>query len=398
MKIFMISYGAAHVNIMSPVYKELIKNKDNSITYAALTVAPLKLKGTGIEYVTVSELARMLPYYDTVKMLGRKYGLLHHNNNFEIPEEDTIAYYGIGMHDLIEEYGITEAEERFALMERKAFLPVRTMKELLKRINPDVCVITDSPRMEKATGIAACELHIPVVRVNNTPTCEPVVHTCALCVMNEWAKSYAVSVENVPEKDIYITGQPAFDSDFLIEKSYVDEIKDRCGGNHFSKVVTFFAENGVDQSKELNALFEIARAMKDVLFVVKLHPNQPLEIYGNPQLENMYFTNEDPKPYFHFSDLVITTFSTTGLESSLFGIPVIVINFDGRKYLLDYIDLGIAVLCDKAEDLREMIQIYLDKDSEAYTALKESQGKFQFVRNAAQNICNVIKEAVKKAS
>ena len=397
MKIFMISYGGGHSNIIGEVYKELAKNPDVSITYAALTGAPVKLKGTGIGYVTVSELARMLPYRDKVKTLGQKYGVPYHNASFGIPMEDTVSYYGIGMHDLIEECGLAEAEERFRRMNRKAFLPVKTMKELLERISPDVCVITASPRMEKATGIAACELHIPVVRINDLPVCAHVDHACALCVMNEWAKNYAVSVANVPEKDVYVTGQPAFDADFSIEKSYVDEMKERCGGNRFSKIVTFFAENGADQSKELDALFEIARKMKEVLFVVKLHPNQALNTYGDPQLENVYITNADARPYFHFSDLAVATFSTTGMESALFGIPVIVINFDGRKYLPDYIEMGIAVRCDKAENLGDMIQIYLDEESEAYAALKESQGSFQFVRNAAQNICGVIMKAVEEA-
>lgn len=381
-----------------PVYKELVKNPDISITYAAFTGAAVQMKGTGIEFVTVSELARMLPYRDKVRELGQKYGVPYHNESMGIAMEDTVSYYGIGMHDLIEEYGIAEAEERFKLMNRKAFLPVKTMKKLLEQMSPDVCVITSDVRMEKATWIAACELHIPVVKINNLPVCGPIDYACALCVMNEWAKNYVVSIANVPEKNVYVTGQPSFDADFSIEKSYIDEIKEQCGGNHFSKVVTFFSENGTDQSKELYILFEIARKMKDVLFIVKLHPNQALETYENPQLENIYVTNADAKPYFHFSDLVITTHSTTGLESALFGIPVIFINFYGRKYNVpDYTDMGIAVLCDKPESLGDMIQVYLNKESEACAALRESQKNFQFVRNAAQNICNVIRKVVEEA-
>ena len=105
MKVFMISYGGGHSNIIAAVYKELIKNPDNDIIYVALTGAPLKLKGSGINYITISEIAKMLTYYDEIVELGRKYGMPFHNDSFGILEEDTICYYGIGMHDLINEYG-----------------------------------------------------------------------------------------------------------------------------------------------------------------------------------------------------------------------------------------------------------------------------------------------------
>lgn len=392
MKVFMISYGGGHSNIVASVYKELRKRPDVYIIYVALTGAALKLQGSEVDFVTISELSKRLPYYKDVCELGRKYGLPFHNSDFGMPEEETICYYGIGMHDLILEVGIEEAEKRFRENNRKAFLPVETMKELLQFLHPDVCVITSSPRMEKATGIAADQLSIPVVRINDLPVCDPIEHSCALCVMNEWARNYAVSSAGVPETDIYVTGQPTFDADFDVDSAYINRIKNVSGATHFSNVVTFFAENGVDQSTELHALFRTAERMTDTLFVIKLHPNQPIGIYGNPCMKNVYITNGDAKPFFHFSNLVITTFSTTGMESALFGIPVIVINYDGRKYWPDYIEMGIAVLCDRPESQEEMIKTFLDHNSKEYIALKESQKGFTFVRNAASNICRVIDE------
>lgn len=392
MKVFMISYGGGHSNIMASVYKELRKRSGLDIIYAALTGAALKLQGIDIKFVTISELAKLLPFYEDVSELGRKYGLPFHNADFGMPVEDTICYYGIGMHDLILEVGEEEAERRLFENNRKAFLPVETMKALLQIISPDVCVITSSPRMEKATGIAADQLGIPVIRINDLPVCEPIAHSCTLCVMNEWAKNYAVSNAGVSESDIYVTGQPTFDADFDVEPSYIERIKKDSGATHFSNVVTFFAENGVDQSTELHALFGTAERMANTLFVIKLHPNQPINIYGNPHFDNVYITNGDAKPFFHFSDLVITTFSTTGMEAALFGIPVIVINYDGRKYWPDYIEMGIAVLCDKPELQEEMIRTYLDRNRKEYKYLKESQKGFMFVRNAAGNICDVIEK------
>lgn len=393
MKIFMISYGGGHSNMISAVYKELIKNPDNDITYAALTGAPLKLQDTDVNFITISELAKKLPYYDRLKKLGEKYGTACHNSASGIPVEDTIYYYGIGMHDLIEKYGVAEAENRFNKMNRKAFLPVESLKVFLRRFAPDVCVITSSPRMEKATGIAAEGLGIPVVRINDLPICDPIEHECQMCVMNDWAREYAINVAGMLPDKVHVTGQPTFEADFNIERTYIDTVKEKCGADKYKAVVTFFAENGADQSREIAALMQTAMAMENVLFVVKLHPNQTLNLYDTPDLPNVYVTNADAKPYFHFSNLVITTFSTTGMEAALFGIPVIVINLDGRKYAPDYIEMGIAVLCDDTDRLQLVIKTYLDKGSPEYLALKEGQKRFQFVKNAAQNIRDVIEKA-----
>lgn len=398
MKVFMISYGGGHSNIIAAVYKELIKNPDNDIIYVALTGAPLKLKGSGINYITISEIAKMLTYYDEIVELGRKYGMPFHNDSFGILEEDTICYYGIGMHDLINEYGEVEAIKRFNSCNRKAFLPVETMRCLLENIKPDACVITSSPRMEKATGLAADQLGIPIVRINDLPICDFIPYKCSLCVMNEWAKNNAVSVAGVPEAKIFVTGQPTFEADFDVDKTYVEKVKNESGAIRFSRVVTFFLENGVDQSKEVQGIIDIAKKERNIFFILKLHPNQPLYRYGNIELENVFVTNGDAKPFFLFSDLVITTFSTTGMESALFGIPVIVINYDYRVYSPDYIKMGIAVLCDKPESLGEMINLYLDKKSKEYAALKASQENFQLVRNAANNICDVIESSVAMAT
>ncbi len=394
MKVFMISYGAGHCNVIAPVYKKLVQKKENEVTYLALTMAPVHLKGRNVQYAVLSEIARKLPYYERVSALGRKYGMAFHNEASGIEIEDTVAYYGIGMYDLIKQHGEKKAESIFRKQGRKAFLPVETMCRILNDICPDVCVVTAAPRMEEATGIAAEKLKIPVVLINDMPDFlpwfYPIKYKCSVCVMNDWAKKFAVDVAKVPSADVYVTGQPALEESLKVDMIYLKRIKREIGLDKFSKMVTFFAQPGKDQSLEISTLFAIAEKMKDVLFVLKLHPNQEIDAYADPLQNNVYITRDDNKALYYLSDVAITENSTTGMEAFLAGTPLIVVNFNHIKYVTDYVAMGIAVMCDDEKTLEEMIGALLNHESAEYGKALESRGSFDNTENAAENICNVI--------
>lgn len=391
MKVFMISYGAGHSNVIAPVYKKLVQKKENEVTYLALTLAPVHLQGQNVQYTVLSEIAKTLPYYDNIYALGRKYGIDFHNEASGIAIEDTIAYYGIGMYDLINQHGEKKAEYLFEKLGRKAFLPVETMLCILKKIHPDVCVVTTAPRMEEATGIASEKLGIPVVLINNLPDISPIKYKCSVCVMNDWAKKYAVDVAKVPSENVYVTGQPAIEESLKVDIRDLERVKRKIGLDKFSKLVTFFAQTGTDQSLEVNTFFGIAEKMKDVLFILKLHPNQEIDSYPDPFQNNVYITRDDNKALYYLSDLAITENSTTGMEAVLAGTPLIVVNFNHVKYAPDYVAMGIAVMCDNEKNLEEKIRLLLNHESDEYGKALESNRSFQNRENAAENISKVIK-------
>lgn len=386
----MVSYGGGHVNIIKSIYHELRKERNVDLIYLALTSAPLQLQGTDINYITASDILEWLPYRDEVEKLGKLYGAPFHNYQLGVSLEDTVAYYGIGIYDLIQKYGTTIAKKRFEEDGRKAFLPIGTMENILQCINPDCCVITASPRMEMATGIAADKLNIPVVRVNDLPICNELEHDCILCVMNEWAKTYAIQKAGVPEKKIRVTGQPIFEENEKINNNWITEFKE--SAVKYNYTVVFFAENGKNQTEEIDAIYEIAEQMKNVLFIIKLHPNQQMESFQKSNQKNVWVKKEPAKNYLQVAHLVITTFSTTGMEAAIKGIPLIEIKFKRERYPIEYIEMGIACLAENKSQLFNEIRLLLDKSSDEYKELMFSSKAFDFVSNASANICSVIKE------
>lgn len=362
--------------------------------YLALTGAPAQLSGTGVRYYTIKNMLDNLPYKAEVMALGVRYGKEYHNEQSGIDIKDTEAYYGIGLYDLIREYGNDEALRRFQCDGRKAFLPVFTMKTLLEHYKPDICVVTSSPRMEKAAAIASNQLGIPVVRINDLPVCNPIQYDCTLCVMNSWAKEYAAKCAGYPEESIVVTGQPVLeDEDNFITDERTQELIEKT--KNFTHIVVFFTENGVDQGKEIDSIYSIAREMPSILFIIKIHPNQESDNILKSDLDNVWIKKDAAKYYLQIEDLAITTFSTTGLQTAMLGKPLIVVNYTNSVYLPDYEQMGIAVVAHDTDELKSHILEQLNKDSFEYIELKNKQKKFEMTKNAASNICKIIENKMK---
>lgn len=393
-KVFMVSYGGGHANIMKLLYKELKKAKDLQIVYLALTGAPYQLRNEGINIVTISDVAKRLPYYGKIISLGEQYGSQFHNTNSEISLLDTICYYGIGLYDLIMEKGEANALLAFSSLNRKAFLPVNTMMNIIKEVKPDICVITTSPRMERATAIASSRLNIPIVRINDTPFCDKIDYKCSLCVMNDWAKQFAIEHSGLGDSDIYITGQPVFENDTQLDEQEFEKIKYHVQAFKYNKIITFFTENGFYQEKELCALGEIAQNQSDTLFIIKIHPNQNMGEFQALEKSNIIIRKDQAKYYFALSDIVINAWSTTGMEAVMLGLPVIVVNFDNRDLPIDYVGMGIASLAKNKIDLEWEIKELLDKKSQLSRTLESGRKKFNFIKESTTNIYNVIMKSI----
>jgi hypothetical protein len=69
--------------------------------------------------------------------------------------QETVAYLGLSMADLIADVGPEEAELAYRQFGRQAFLPVRTLDRILRQVAPDLVVCTNSPRAERAAVLAA---------------------------------------------------------------------------------------------------------------------------------------------------------------------------------------------------------------------------------------------------
>lgn len=386
----MVCYGGGHVNIIASVYSELVKHDNVDITILALTMAPQKLKKLGIPHMTISEALNMTDEKECIMTLGEEIGSIYHNPESGIAYEDTIAYYGLGYYDLISQYGKDKAAELFGAHGRKAFLPVETMEKIISKIAPDKVVVTTSPRVEEATGIAANRLGIPVVRINDLPVTPKVPYDCTMCVMNEWAKDYAVNTGALEEDKIVVTGQPVFEDELKPDWEKIEEVKRRLELEKYESCVVFFTQPGMKQNKIIDALYMMAQNNPTILFIVKMHPNQDKdEIVINPA-KNVRIEVDYLLPILYIADIAITAYSTTGLEAALLDKPLVVVNPEKERLPLDYAAIGIGVAVEEVSYLSFVVKELLDVKSDLYTKLKHEREKFRNFANSKYNIVNII--------
>lgn len=343
--------------------------------------------------MTISQAVEGLDCRREIMDLGERYGKEYHRDGSGIMRKDTIAYYGCGMYDLIQKYGEEKAAEMFREQERKAFLPTIVMTKILENIGPDVVVVTTSPRMEKAAGIAAEKRKIPVVRINDLPVTEQPGYACTMCVMNEWARQYAVNVARHPAERVVVTGQPVFEEEMSVDERELERVSHSLQTRDFDHVVCFFTSNGQDETAVLRKVKEIAGRMPETLFIIKLHPNQDIREYRYTEQKNVVLRKDSAIFHIHLCDLAITTFSTTGIETALLDKPLIELNFTGRPYAMDYSEMGIAALVDDLNKLEPAIRDLLDSCSLSYRKLKQSRKWFKNGENARESIGKVILHA-----
>lgn len=395
-KIMFVSYGGGHANIARLIYNELKKYNNIDLKVLALTMAGKIFDKYHVPYVTISHYLDLFEDKEEIVAFGQELAKEHWNKESGITYEDSVAYLGLGYRDLINRYGKEKAEKLFKNEERKAFWPVNVMKSILMSEKPDALIITCGVRSEGASGAAANILGIPVIRIADLPTYESSNCDCMLCVMNEYAKRYALEKYNIKEDRIVITGQPVFEETLKINLEEIEKSKKEINWINFNKIILYLEEAGLAETKDVeNKLKEIAQIRQDFLFVFKLHPNQNCD--GNKWISKNILVVRDfsLNNLLYLSDLAITKDSTAGLEAVLLEKPLI--NIMLSDSILDYSDYNISKKITNLEYLPEAILECLDKKSELYMALQEGRKSFVNRQNAANNIVKVIFSEIKNS-
>ena len=189
-----------------------------------------------------------------------------------------------------------------------------------------------------------------------------------------------------------------FENDVLLNSNVLENIRNQADVSAYEFVVTFFTENGFYQQKELKALYNIANELKNTLFVVKIHPNQDESEFSIPDLKNVIIRHDQAKYFLALSNIIINTWSTTGMEAAMMNLPVIVVNFDDRNLPIDYVGMGIAVAAKNEWELKRALQSLMDKNSAVSKALESRRQEFEFVKNAAKNINAVIDQVIEQVN
>ncbi len=394
-KIMFISYGGGHANIARLVYQGLKKQKDVELKVLALTVAGKIFDQDHIPYSTSSNYINLFEDKEEIKKYGQELAKTYWNQESGISYEDSVAYLGFGYRDLVNRYGRDKAEDLFRHEERKAFWPEEVMKTILLDEKPDALVITCGVRSEGAAGAAANQLGIPVIRVADLPTYGPSNCECVLCVMNEYAKKFAMKEYGIKEEKIIVTGQPVFEDNLVVNKKSLDISKHKIRLNEFNKMILYLEQPGVAETKEVEKCLKgIAAEEPDFLFVFKLHPNQDLD-RSYWMSENVLIVRDfNLKDLLFLCDLAITKDSASGMEAVLMGKPLI--NVLLSDSILDYANYNISERVLELKYLPIAIDKCLNKNSDVYLNLKKGREHFDNKQDAGDNIIKVIFNEIEK--
>lgn len=367
-KIFLVTYGGGHVNMVLPVIKELKKEGRHEIHVLGLTTASKVLSEHNIAHLTYRDL--VASHNKRALEIGKKLAANYQTDI--IPREETIAYLGLCYFDLEQRLGPEEAKRQYQLLGRKCFLPLTIMEKLIKAVAPDLVFTTNSPRSEKAGLLTAKKLGIPAICL--CPAFEKKFLWIAekgygdvVCVLSEGMKNSLIE-QGRPEKEIITTGSPALD--YLQDPKIDDSGKIlRKKYNWKNDFVILWASQDEPEihpetlqkgdpelpDKVLKQLLHLIEKHSNWRLVIRPHPSQTLSLKGLPARAQISTQKENLAHLLKAVDLVVLISSTVGVQASMLGTPIIQLTCSILKDASPFIEHGLALEVDSIENLENGI-------------------------------------------
>lgn len=215
MKALFVSYGGGHVEMCLPVMRALralVPGCDARIL--ALTTAAGAARRAGEQPLGYRDFCRG---EEGERALRHGEALVGDQQHPDVTREESLAYLGLNYLEWIHECGEEGARQRWAGRGRQAFHPVALMERILRELQPDVVVATNSPRSEQAAIGAAHALGIPTLSMVDLfalpgdPYLARRVHADRITVLAQATRDNLVQAGVSPER-IVVTGNPAFDA------------------------------------------------------------------------------------------------------------------------------------------------------------------------------------------
>lgn len=320
-KILLITYGGGHVKIIEKLYEKLKKNETYEVTILAFTSAKNYLEDKKIKVKSLYD------YEFKTKLL---YKLIpSYKKNEFISKEEHVLYNSLSIQELLEKYSEDITNELIKNYGKRVYLPVKTMKKVLQIEQPDLLITTNAPRMERAALIAARELGIVSVsiedlfgeisiedkKIDNYLGGDIYSKTYGdyVFVMNKYAKEKLI-LNGVQGKKIYITGNPNFEKSLSHKLSIENRKRNK---------VLYLSQQTNNFKMIFEKLLKISQKSEQLNFTIKLHPNQKIEL-NNKNIKEEY----ELEKAIADTDLIITEYSSAGLEGLVQGKKLIVIQLN----------------------------------------------------------------------
>ncbi|HLC80879.1 MAG TPA: CDP-glycerol glycerophosphotransferase family protein [Candidatus Nanoarchaeia archaeon] len=224
-----------------------------------------------------------------------------------------------------------------------------------------------------------------------------------------YGRSYAKILCGLGNKGrgrMIITGNPAWD--YLKGKKWDREkLYNQLGLPKDKKIILLAATNMPDERDRLaHATIKAMAQLPQYRLILKLHPEEELGYYK--QLLKEYNVKATIvmelsllHPLISISEVVITAYSTVGLESLLLGKPVIDVNLTNRPYYQDYVAEGVALGIRKEEELVKAIQS-LAEDTQVRKLLGKNRKKYLYEHaykqdgRAGERVVKLIEKMIKR--
>ena len=359
-KILFITYGGGHVDIAARLAAKIQSNPALDYQILALTTAGKALESTNLSFKRCLDYLPLEGYEDALE-IGTRLSEEIWDSSSGIPFEDSCAYLGVSMLDLIDTHGKKKAWEEYQRKGRKALLPVRFITKIIQKENPNMVVTTCHVRMERAATLAARKMGITTALVDdlygysmlgetpfdvNQPAFDRSEWPDRIVVLNEFIRQRLLKA-GFEEWRVLPLGQPVF-------AEWAETIKtdtNHCSNNTTTQVspkrITYFTPARRDVLYEqTQELLRLARERKNWEFVFKLHPsvgmNEYSEKIGTLPANVSLIKDENLIQTVQNSDLVITFKSTVSLLTIMCKIPLIILDCTGEREYTPYISQGAA--------------------------------------------------------
>jgi hypothetical protein len=367
-RVLFVCYGGGHAAMLIPVIKEVIKKRNCKVTVLALTTAGFAMEAEGIKYKSFKDFLFLVP--SNASELGKAL-VGEKSASSVVSYEESASYHGVNYLDIILQYGEKKAEKTYKAMGRQCFYPVYFMKTLIKYLEVDLLIATNSPRSEKAAFDAAADLQIKSIclvdmfGLQEIKWLSKLGYATKICVLNNGVKSFFID-SGISCDGVVVTGNPAFDS--LNSKEAVEAGEKIRLERNWNKTTLLYASqpepelhpfSGVTGDPSLprnieNSLRDFVSRNDNYQLVIRYHPSENISFI---EQNRVCFSprNEALHGLLHAIDLAIVTASTVGLEAYLMGKKVI--SVDNSIFTADapFSAMGISYGVSKPEHLGEKI-------------------------------------------
>lgn len=418
-KILFVSYGGGHIKILLPIVKCC---KKNNIPYElmALTTAKSNTLAEGIpskgykEFSNINDKEKIIKY-------GKDILLENYNPNSNLDEEESIYYLGINWLENVNRYGENTTKRLYKKVKRHSFLPIKFFEELISKNNFELIVTTNSPKSERAALIAANNLGVKSVRIEDlffddnlqmelikkmeddymTSIGKFRASPTKIFVMCEFTKELYKEKKEImlldsPESDILVTGQPILDR---FSEKFNNNLKNTTSKESKYKYVLWCHQN---ETIDENEVYLIIRnwlkeySSKELKLGIRLHPGYENEKYKIEELfvnlnDNYFFIdpNSSIEESIKSCKVLIAQESTTMLEAFFLRKRSISIDPKKVRSKIPYVVNGICKSIQNHNELDTLIKSENDLDELEFEYIKKKMG---FKLNAKDEIFNAIKK------